>query len=434
MRLAAKKLRVSQARPSWASRAYSCTAKHAVAPEQPAIMQVSADKPEPWTVNPRYRRAHQADAVWRFLQLAGEIAPEFEFYVLPKHSRFPLIVRRRGSEKRSPLDGLWSMLQIRSTWRASEKAAKTTGGVWYCARNGAYETMPQVPNVVFCTFSSSCFVFSGDSLGTCLLTKPGSANEIDLSRSADQLRQWLQEAYPTQINASISGTLESLMLRAATTKAIVTQRRLLVQALHLPVLQEWSFHTGSVRGATDYHATLAGRRILVRAPENRSGSPTSLFQKTRLYYDTVIRGTGSAWRQPIGVDYLLLMLCSANSTATLTGIGVLPMALLKRRQGTGKTSRRLTSRKLMLLLENGAIIGGDFEGLEDYFYFLSKREVSASGQVDEAQRPEEEEDFHTFIYRIFDEWDGDEKTAGLSDGSFDFNTKLGLTEAERRMS
>ncbi|CAD7976249.1 unnamed protein product [Amoebophrya sp. A25] len=351
-------------------------------------------------LNPNYRRPSQAGAVAWFLQIASEVAPEFEFYVLPKHSRYPLLVRQRIPAFRPPFEGLWSLLQIRSTRRLSEYVCKDgrVSSLWYTTRNIQYRLAPEVPNLVMSSGTSSCFVFSGEDLKASLYSKPGSSNEIDLVRSPHLLGTWLRSVYLDRPVDTISASLEDLTLRATTTSASVTQRWLLVQMMRLPVLQNLTFPAEIGCGVTTYNATLCGRRMLFRVPENSSSRVSIDDPKVRLRYEFGGRRGCRPLSTDDDVDYMILLVCSRSESTKLTGVGILPYALLDRNHLLCSDTNTVTKRKPVLVVDGQHNISGDFKGFDQYFYFFS--------EIDSVVKDEKHKSsFVRYVKKIFSVWD-----------------------------
>ncbi|CAD7967945.1 unnamed protein product [Amoebophrya sp. A25] len=355
--------------------------------------------------SPYYRRVNQGSAVSWFLHLAADIAPEFEFYVLPKHSRFPLLIRRRTAENNSPIDGEWSLLQIRSTWRVSRDPCDSgdagQSGRYCTVRNDPYPIAPDVPNIIMSGATVSCFLFSGDTLGPRLSTRPGCAKEIGLRNSPAQLGDWLRQMYPKRANPGISGTVEKLILLATTTPASRTQRRLLVQVMRFPGMQHLTFHTEIIGGATTHNATLFGRRLLFRGPENRSSCYGSTgTPKTRLRYEF-----GARRRRPLSssskVDYMVLMICDRRESTKLTGVGVVPYVLLDRQNLLWNEVRLRVKQKPVLIIDADRKISGDFKGLDEYFFFFDDADLLRISDQTSSRRAR----FTEFIDDIFTKWD-----------------------------
>ncbi|CAD7961887.1 unnamed protein product [Amoebophrya sp. A120] len=107
------------------------------------MLALSSARSAPQAVSKRTcRRLEQGKGILWFVNRARALAPEFEFYGLPKQSAFPLLMRKRaafqcpdpkeeGEEGRAPKKRNWVPLQVRNTNSTRGIAAKemTSTGV-----------------------------------------------------------------------------------------------------------------------------------------------------------------------------------------------------------------------------------------------------------------------------------------------------------------
>ncbi|CAD7967949.1 unnamed protein product [Amoebophrya sp. A25] len=348
------------------------------------------------------RRPTQAEGVHWFTRLLSQVAPEFEVYELPKQSRFPVLIRRRAAENTSALEGVWSLIQIRATVSsrrfdaASGDKSVFSRTAWHYVRNESSTVNPKVPCVVFSPFANACFVSEAPNNRPWLRARPGGKNEIDLTTNANELGSWLRRVFPVTPTSSISGTLVELLRLTATTPAIRKQRMFVTQLLRIPIFQSIVFRSRGIGGSTGYNALLDERRLLVRAPERISSlSDTRL----RMRFSLVPKGSHPVAVSGAELDYYLAMTMARNGEEeTLAGIGIIPRAAvtrgrLYRRDPTGKLGTYMKVQPI-LSLDDANNVGGDFTGLQEFFFFFD-------GMTQETIN----EKCSAFANDIFNRWD-----------------------------
>ncbi|CAD7976250.1 unnamed protein product [Amoebophrya sp. A25] len=406
--------------PRWArtsvSAARSLTRHGARMPAQPADGEVMQYGGQAGLID---RRQTQAEGVQWFLQLAKDLAPEFEFYELPRFSSCALLIRRRTAYARTPFEGLWSPLQVRaSICRERDSSVvdmqdsmpldafpgKRRRAVYYVSNRSSYRTFPDAPCVVMSPLSYSCFVFSRSGRTSKLRAKPGDANEIDLRRSLDALGMWLRSVYAFKTPpACLTGSFDEFFINSTMSAALRKHRTFLLQLLQLPLLQNVHCRRQSDCTATAaaWNATYCDRRLFVRGPIKRADSRVQDGLR-RLYYSMTRRGGHALPRNACGIDYFVVMLDTIESPTALGGIGVIPLAatrpgFLLKESPAGEPAM-LKQQVIMVLDENNIIVGGDCKAhASEFFFFFSQKLVSNRNVL--------EVELASFFTRIFTKWD-----------------------------
>ncbi|CAD7967953.1 unnamed protein product [Amoebophrya sp. A25] len=384
---------------------------------------LAADGEDHLRAYPFALRLIQGDGVQWFLRIAQRVAPEFEFFVLPKQSLFPVLIRLRNKGSTSAFDGTWSPIQIRARRRsaddqereahsASDDEDPTTttakdASLRQMISTVSYRRRPGVPCIMMSSPSNSCFVFPASAS-----TRTGkerqwetmrlcTKDEIHFGTAAGRLRDWLREEYASTARIACSGDLQSLIVDLATTPIALEYRMFLVQLLQLPGFNDIRFY---VRGTTDsnaHNAVFHGRRLLIRRPERLQGT-LSGGRRLRFAFSHL-------WHRPLlrrscGIDYFALMVDSSGEDQRLGGIGIIPVkaiaasgnALVRKKPLDGDTC--LKQQPVLQLSSENLVEGGDFKGFGEFFFFFD----SLEGVLQEKALQDK---FTSFIDNIFSTWD-----------------------------